>query len=236
MISVCMATFNGEKYILEQLHSILIQLGKDDEIIISDDSSSDGTINLINSIGDSRIKVFPNQKFHNPTLNFQNAITKSNGDIIFLADQDDYWFSKKVSVMVHYLNMYDLVVSDCQIGDENLKVVLNSHFDWRNSKSGLIKNLYRNSYLGCCIAFNRRILTKVLPFPSYIPMFDTWIGLISDFYFKTYFIPEKLMIYRRHSNNVTKLTSDFKSVNSYCLRIKNRLLFVLALISRVFQF
>jgi len=169
MISVCMATFNGEKYILEQLHSILIQLGKDDEIIISDDSSSDGTINLINSIGDSRIKVFPNQKFHNPTLNFQNAITKSNGDIIFLADQDDYWFSKKVSVMVHYLNMYDLVVSDCQIGDENLKVVLNSHFDWRNSKSGLIKNLYRNSYLGCCIAFNRRILTKVLPFPSIYP-------------------------------------------------------------------
>lgn len=236
MISVCMATFNGEKYILEQLHSILLQLGKDDEVIISDDSSTDGTIKLINSIADSRIKVFPNQNFHNPTLNFQNAITKSNGDIIFLADQDDYWFSKKVSVMVDYLSMYDLVVSDCQIGDENLKVVLNSHFEWRHSKSGLFKNLYKNSYLGCCIAFNRKILTKALPFPSYIPMFDTWIGLISDIYFKTYFIPEKLMIYRRHSNNVTKFTSDFKSVNSYYLRIKNRLLFGLALISRVFKF
>ena len=98
--SVCIATFNGEKFIKEQLDSILCQLGVDDEIIISDDSSVDQTISIIESYKDKRIKIFVNQKFSSPIYNFENAIMKSRGDFIFLSDQDDIWQSDKVEKML----------------------------------------------------------------------------------------------------------------------------------------
>ena len=84
MISVCIATYNGEKYIKEQMISILKQLSEKDEIIISDDSSTDRTIEIIENIKDSRIKILKNRKFSQPSLNFENALKSSKGDIIFL--------------------------------------------------------------------------------------------------------------------------------------------------------
>jgi len=88
MISVCIATYNGEKYIKEQLDSIINQLDKNDEIIISDDGSSDNTIKIIESYKDGRIVLYKNS-FKNVVLNFEFAIDKSKGDYIFLSDQDD---------------------------------------------------------------------------------------------------------------------------------------------------
>ena len=74
MISVCMATYNGEKYIKEQLSSILSQLSEKDEIIVSDDSSTDKTVEIIESFQDKRIKILKNNKFRQPNLNFENAL------------------------------------------------------------------------------------------------------------------------------------------------------------------
>ena len=105
MISVCIATYNGEKYIREQLDSILPQLGLDDEVIISDDSSTDNTLKIIEEYNDCRIKIFSNNKFYSPILNFENALKKAQGDFIFLSDQDDIWKSNKVEVVMKYLNM-----------------------------------------------------------------------------------------------------------------------------------
>ena len=95
MISVCIATYNGEKYIKEQLDSILPQLKKLDEIIISDDKSKDKTLKIIKTLNDSRIKIFTNPK-KGLISNFENAITKSSGDYIFLSDQDDIWHENKI--------------------------------------------------------------------------------------------------------------------------------------------
>ncbi|OUC60285.1 glycosyltransferase [Acinetobacter seifertii] len=81
-ISVCMATYNGEKYIKEQLVSILKQISETDEVIISDDSSVDNTLNIIKSINDSRVKVYRNC-FRNVIKNFEFSISKASGDIIF---------------------------------------------------------------------------------------------------------------------------------------------------------
>ena len=89
MISVCMATYNGEKYIQEQIDSILCQLSKDDELVISDDHSTDATCDIIKSYNDRRIKLFLNELAKGVTHNFENALLHSKGDIIFLADQDD---------------------------------------------------------------------------------------------------------------------------------------------------
>ncbi|MDE5758415.1 MAG: glycosyltransferase, partial [Allobaculum sp.] len=91
MISVCIATYNGERYIETQIRSILDQLNEDDEIIISDDSSTDRTLDIIRSLNDSRIKLFAGNKFHSRTFNFENALKQATGDFIFLSDQDDIW-------------------------------------------------------------------------------------------------------------------------------------------------
>src|SRR5687768_7806689 len=103
MISVCMATKNGETYIAEQLDSILPQLGATDELIISDDSSSDTTVKIIQSYNDHRIKLIQNHHLKGIARNFEISLQASKGDFIFLADQDDVWVDGKVKVMLNYL-------------------------------------------------------------------------------------------------------------------------------------
>jgi glycosyltransferase involved in cell wall biosynthesis len=221
-ISVCIATYNGEKYIREQLESIIPQLPENGEIIISDDSSTDKTLEIINSIKDKRIKIFSNQKFRSPIFNFENAIRQAQGKYIFLADQDDKWFSNKIEIMLNALQNHDLVVSNAFIGDESLNIIKDSYF----------KNLLRNSYLGCCIAFDRKLINIALPFPENIPMHDMWIGMVAEVYFKPIFIPDKLMIYRRHSDNVTSISENFTSNNSFVSKLSFRYNLLLAIIKR----
>ena len=110
MISVCIATYNGGKFLGEQLQSILCQLGKDDEVIISDDGSTDNTYLLVMSIQDNRIKFYKHKSdsfllpHEKATLNFENALKYAKGDYIFLSDQDDVWVENKVEVMCQILN------------------------------------------------------------------------------------------------------------------------------------
>lgn len=112
MISVCIATYNGEKYIKEQLLSILPQLGKKDEVIISDDHSTDNTLDIVKGLNDNRIKIVMNNREKGYTSNFENALSYAIGDYIFLSDQDDIWMSNKVDYCIAELKEYDLVVSD----------------------------------------------------------------------------------------------------------------------------
>ncbi len=203
MISVCLSTFNGEKYIYEQIQSILLQLDICDELIISDDNSTDKTIEIIQSFNDNRIKLFKNSVTKGVLLNVENALLKSTGDVIFLADQDDIWLPDKVQKFMKGLEQSDLIVSDCFIVDANLKHIEDSFFRVNNSQTNKWNALLRNSYLGCCMAFNRKVLIKALPFPAQIPMHDIWIGNIAAFYFKAGFINDKLIYYRRHGGNVS---------------------------------
>jgi glycosyltransferase involved in cell wall biosynthesis len=229
-MSVCMATYNGEKYIKEQLESILSQLGENDEVIVSDDSSNDKTIEILFSYNDARIKVFENQKFKSPIFNFENALKHASGDIIFLADQDDIWEENKIELIKKYMIMYDLVLSDADVIDEKGNILNESFYALNGSKNGLIKNIVKNSYLGCTMAFNRKVLNKSLPFPKEIPMHDWWIGLIAEMYGKTYFIEDKLISYRRHGNNASP--TGEKSIYSFKRKILFRLILIKNLIWR----
>src|SRR5512135_1032010 len=98
-VSVCMATHNGAKYIQRQLNSILKQLDKSDEVIISDDSSTDDTVTLIKSFCDERITLLEDNTFFSPIFNIENALRKASGEIIFPSDQDDIWLDNKISVV-----------------------------------------------------------------------------------------------------------------------------------------
>jgi glycosyltransferase involved in cell wall biosynthesis len=236
MISVCIATYNGEKYIAEQLNSILCQLDEKDEVIISDDSSTDQTLEIIKGFNDHRIKIFAGNKFANPIYNFENAIKMASGEFIFLSDQDDYWMPTKVEEMIKVLQTNLLVVSDCYMGDQDLNIIKESYFEWRDSKQGLIKNIWRNSYLGCCMAFDRKILKRILPFPKNIPMHDMWIGLITETIKKPFFLQKPLIIYRRHGGNATTLTNEFKSTASAVQKLKYRWNIIAPLLLRTLRF
>ena len=222
MISVCIATYNGAKYIGEQLSSILPQLDGSDEVIISDDGSTDGTTDIIATFTDSRIRVIDGAHRGVPVWNFEKAISEAKGDYIFLSDQDDIWADNKVAVTMHYLRDYDCVISDCIVTDESMNAISPSFYTHNRSKPGRFYNLLvRNGYLGCCMAFTRRVRSAALPFPANIPMHDIWIGNMSAFYFRTKFIDTPLIYYRRHNGNFTQ--DSGQSPNSLITKLTNRL-------------
>ena len=227
MISICMATYNGEKYIKEQIDSILPQLSKNDEIIISDDSSTDDTLSIIRSFNDHRIKIFSGCNFHSPISNFENALKYAKGDYIFLSDQDDVWLDNKVERMMEALKQYSLVVSDCYVVNKDCEIIRNSFFV-RKPVPGIIWNLFRNNYLGCCMAFRKEVLTKALPFPKSIAMHDIWLGLCGALFYKTTFIPDKLIKYRRHGGNVSPTAEKSKFSLKYKILYRIDILICLA--------
>ena len=217
-----MATYNGEKYIKEQLGSILVQLGENDEVIVSDDNSTDDTLRVVDTFKDSRVKVFLNTKEQGYTRNFENALEKSTGDIIFLADQDDVWVENKVRISLKYLEKSDFVVSNCKIVDSNLHILHESHFKLRGVKNGFLHNLLLTRYIGACTAFKREVLLKSLPFPenAKLSAHDYWICLVAELYFNVTLIDEPLVLYRRHDNNAS--SGGYKSENSLLHKIKVR--------------
>ena len=202
MISVCMATYNGERYISEQILSILPQLAEDDELIISDDGSTDETINIINKINDKRIVLLRNNS-HCYTANFENALNYAKGDYIFLSDQDDIWREDKVQVSLNYLQKYNFLMSNARIVDSEKKVIQNSRNDLLHVKNGFINNLIKTHYLGCCMSFDRSVLKAVLPFPKNreLCLHDAWITMVAELCFKTHVSNEALIDYRRHGGN-----------------------------------
>jgi glycosyltransferase involved in cell wall biosynthesis len=234
MISVCLPTYNGERFIKVQLDSILFQLGSNDEVIISDDSSIDQTTEIIKSYNDHRIILYENNKFRSPIFNLENALKRANGEYIFLADQDDIWMPDKVMKTLPLLEKYDLIVSDCKLIDENNEVIKESFFKMVNAHKGFMHNLIKNGYLGCCMAFKSTLLKKVLPFPNNIAMHDIWIGLLSEILAKPLFLCEPLVHYRKHSKNATPFTSG-TSKNPYFFRIQYRIKMLISIILRVFK-
>ena len=222
-----MATYNGEKYIKEQLVSILSQLKDEDEVIVSDDNSTDNTLNVVKALDDSRVKIYLNAKESGYTRNFENALEKSTGDIIFLADQDDVWLENKVEVLLKGLEKYDFVVSDCKIVDSELNILDESHFKLRGVKQGFVHNLLLTRYVGACMAFKREVLQKSLPFPNSAKLsaHDYWICLIAELYFEVGLVEEPLVLYRRHGENASN--GGEKSKNSLLHKLSVRGLYTL---------
>lgn len=230
MISVCIATYNGEKYIKDQLLSILKQLSSYDEVVVSDDNSTDGTIDAIKSLRDHRVKIFLNSKERGYTRNFENALEKASGDIIFLSDQDDVWMENKVKKSLHALEQNDFVVSDAEVVSKDLKIMAKSNFELRGVKHGFLNNFIKCRYLGACYAFNRKVLQKSLPFPKNskcIPH-DYWLYMVAISNFKVGIIHESLIQYRRHGLNVSN--GGEKSYNSFLKKIKIRSILLVELL------
>ena len=207
-VSVCLGVYNGQRFVIDQIESILLQLDPRDELIISDDNSTDASMELLEKYrSDRRVKVLKNEGPSGVVRNFENALQRSQGEYIFLADQDDVWHPEKIDKMLEALQECDLAVSDCIVVDEELATISDSFFQLNHSGKGLMRNLFKNSYIGCCMALKRKVLEKSIPFPANVPMHDMWLGLVAERFFKVYFMPEKLVYYRRHDSNASVLQS-----------------------------
>ena len=213
--SVCMATYNGEAFVRQQLESILFQLGPNDELIVVDDHSTDGTIGVVVDLNDSRIKVFRNERNLGVLRSFERAISLAKGGIIFLSDQDDIWSHEKVVRVMSVFEKYSdvtLVLSDARIIDKEGHEIDKSFFSKRGAfKPGVFHNFIKNKYLGCVMAFKREMVNRILPFPVRIPQHDMWIGLINAVYGRAFYIDMPLVNYRRHGNNASSASSNKRS-------------------------
>lgn len=220
MVSVCMATYNGERFIEKQLKSILVQLREEDELIISDDSSCDNTVAIIKSFEDKRIRLYTNQKFRDPLMNFSFVLSKAQNDIIFLCDQDDLWSEHKVESMVSALKDADLAVCNHSVINVNDEVEIPSYYALfpSRAKKGFIRSLLKNPYIGCCMAFRKTVLNKAMPIPQKVKWHDWWIGLVAELYFNVTFIDTPYTLYRKHEANVT-FGSSLKSGNSFSQKL-----------------
>lgn len=208
--SIAMASYNGEKYIKEQITSILAAMGKEDELVISDDGSTDATREIVQEFAsmDNRIRLIdgPGQGVKK---NFENALLACRGEYLFLADQDDIWKKEKIDrvLAVFEEKKCKVVVHDAAVvAEDGREILMDSFFAWRNSGAGALKNIWKNTYIGCCMAFKRELLDKVLPIPNSIEMHDQWIGVINDLKKGgTCFLPEKYLLYRRHGKNASNM-------------------------------
>lgn len=232
MISVCIATYNGEKYLRTQLESILSQLNNNDEVIVSDDGSNDNTFAIIKSFKDNRIHYYVNDKKHGFVGNFENALNHAIGDYIFLSDQDDIWLSDKVKTILPLFNDYDLIVHDAEIVNGDGISLNKNYFSTLHRGQSFLRNLYKSRFLGCCMAFKKEVRDACLPFPDNIVAHDYWIGMFSLLKFKVGFIDDILLNYRRHGNNVSP-SSEKSTYSLFYKLFTKRFILIWNIIKRI---
>ena len=232
-VSIAMAVYNGGKYINEQLGSIVSQLTEADELVISDNMSTDDSRDIILSYA----KLYPNIKFfecneQGIVANFENAIIHCSGKYVLLADQDDVWNCNKIEEIVKKFNMSDayVILHDCDYVNEYLEKSNKTLFEDKKVKIGYKKNLWKNSYQGCCLAFKSEMIPVICPIPRNLPIHDQWIGLLAEKLGRSELLYEKLILHRKYKgSNSTKHISiarrqhNMKILNNEVLkRLKER--------------
>ncbi len=205
-----MAAYNGEKYIAEQIESILSQTVKDWRLIICDDCSQDATAEIIKKYrykNKDRILLYENEKNSGSSkTNFFSLIKKSDADYIFTCDQDDIWKPDKLEKTLRAFedkSIPTLVHTDLTVVDENGKrlsdsMIRSQHIDVRRDK--LNQLIVQNIVTGCTMAINRS-LADILREPDVIPVHDWWIAATASIYGQIKFIDEPTMLYRQHDSN-----------------------------------
>ena len=215
-VSVAMAVYNGETYVKEQIDSILSQFGKEDELVISYDASTDRTLEIIQGYAaqDDRIRVVLNDR---PGVqnNFNNAVMSCRGQYIFLSDQDDVWVEGKLSRMLDMLQQKGVIlaVHNAKIVNADLSDTGKTIDDIAGASVNPLSNFIRGTYWGCCMAFRRELIPAVCPFPNKHKVgHDIWIGMIASACGKIARTDECLLLHRVHGGNVTVSTRKLPAI------------------------
>lgn len=237
-ISVCMATYNGEMFLSEQLKSIINQLGNSDEMIIVDDFSTDNTLMILKGIIDPRIKIFENVKNLGVNATFEKALSLANNEVIFLADQDDIWLEGRVSLMVNHLHETAAMVVSSNFGLINVrgeidKITQNDRLRVDDSHSYFfnILGIFLNTrpYYGCAMAIKKSFLDVILPIPPFVESHDLWIAIASNLARSNSHLFDNTLMHRIHGNNASIIQ------RSLYLKLRSRIIFLRSLFILLFR-
>lgn len=204
-VSVAMCTYNGEKFLSEQLVSILSQTHSNIEVVICDDGSSDGTVEILQKFAssDPRIKLHINQENLGFIKNFEKALGLCEGNFIALSDQDDIWFDNKITVLLDSIGENSMVYSSVQLVDENGRLLDAVFPDVRRlqGRCGLAL-LLGNCVTGHACMVRRDFLDVALPIPDGIKAHDQWLAIIASLSGGLKAESQILSNYRQHADNV----------------------------------
>ncbi|WP_052266150.1 glycosyltransferase family 2 protein [Pedobacter kyungheensis] len=217
-IDILLSTYNGGKYLDEQLNSILSQTNSQWKIIIRDDGSSDNTLSII----DCYVRNYPDKFFLlkdlggnlGSTLSFSQLIENCNGDYIMLCDQDDVWLDNKIEITLNEMSNLEMnfgkiplmVFTDLKVVDQNLAILSDSMIKSQKLDVSVINKPVKlaalNVVAGCTIMINRAAVKCVLPLTSKNIIHDQWMAVNISKYGKISYVSQPTILYRQHSNNV----------------------------------
>ena len=226
-VDILLATYNGEKYLREQIDSILNQTHTEFRLLISDDGSTDGTIEILKEYKekDARIDVFFQENNLGVVKNFEFLLEKVEAKYYMFSDQDDIWKETKIEKSLNKIEEgFDLVYSDLEVVDENLNVTYSSYWKLKGiynkiKKYNNFESLYLNNFItGCTMISKKELINSFMPLPntSKFVLHDYWISLIISQNGKIAYIEEPLIKYRQHKNNKVgskKKTDELKSID-----------------------
>lgn len=212
-VSVCVATYRGARYVREQIDSILVQLGPEDEIVVVDDASPDETWEVLHSIGDPRLRLHRNAANAGYVRTFERALTLASGDVLLLSDQDDVWTPEHVRLFADALRGADVAASNLATlgGPRRIRSPF-GHWDWRLHSRGSRRNI-RNvvgvfvgnmPYHGCAMGLTRDGLARAVPFPSFLyESHDLYLALLGNCTRSIAHIDERTVLRRFHDANTS---------------------------------
>lgn len=236
-ISVCIATFNGENYILYQINSILSQLSETDEVIIVDDASHDDTVNLIKSLNDKRVDLLVNKSNLGHVKSFSTAMELAKGDIVFLSDQDDIWLPNRLKTMIEALKnsrAYLLTSNSIFINSKGDPIEYNlDGVQGKNSTHNLgnIIDIFlgKTNYFGCAMVYKKELNEIILPIPQYVESHDLWMAIASNLMGLNLHIDEPTFKRRIHNRNASIIQRNIIK------KLKSRFIFCSMIIDLAFR-
>lgn len=239
-IDIAMATYNGEKYISEQIDSIVSQSYQDWVLYISDDGSTDKTAEIVNDfvLQDSRIKLVNKDRQGGVVSNFNKALEHTTSEFIVLSDQDDLWPKDRLKVLLEAIlkdnsSQPRLIFTDLTLVDEEGAIIADSFYKENSIKP--LENirrynlLWKSTVYGCTTIFNRALLNIALPIPTGAHMHDQWLAMKAQQNEGLAFLDVPTVMYRQHSNNVVgginkgilrKIKDSRRSINNILYGVK----------------
>lgn len=216
-----MAVYNGEKYLREQVESILNQTVSDIELVMNDDCSSDKSWEVMSALAkrDARIKIYRNEHNLGFKYNFQKAMELCQGEYIALSDCDDVWYPDHLKLLLDNIGDKPLVCGDSVLVDargNSLGTTLRHQeaFDWipaDDLKKFMSIILFRNPYQGATMLMRRDFIAKALPIPAEMRYHDTWLASLACLCGGINYIKQPLMRYRRLETSITGMRGKRKS-------------------------
>ena len=210
--SIALCTYNGEKFLKEQLESFLIQTQLPDELIICDDYSTDSTVEILKDFENYSpffVQIEINQKQFGVVKNFEKAISLCTGDLIFLSDQDDVWLPEKIEIITKQFEQNEelgMIFTDAELIDENSQKLNKTLFAEIFRKIDKSKPLFdlclnKNVVTGATMVFRSKFRDNFLSIPSNIPnrIHDGWIALVISAITNCKYLEKQLIKYRQHS-------------------------------------